>query len=143
MKCRFKCGDIVHNHGATYPNPTRYFIFIENCGKYSKVIDYDGKQIETGRYYTSDLANEEAFSIVGHIDLIHFLKAPLLRFLSEDCLNCDYWKHNDDWGAFMCMNKESENYDAETARNDFCDKWKEITSETALFEIKQNWSRYF
>lgn len=86
-----KCGDIVRNNWAGEGNPTKYFIFIKNNGKYAQVVDFDGKRIRTSRYYMSDLKNiktthegKPAYEVIGHIDLVDFIKAPLLELLKAD-----------------------------------------------------------
>lgn len=86
-----KCGDIVKNNWAGEGNPTKYFIFIKNNGKYAKVVNYDGKNLRNAQYYMSDLKNiktthdgKPAYEIIGHIDIIGLLKTPLLELLKAD-----------------------------------------------------------
>ena len=84
-KCPFKCGDIVRNHWAGDINPTKYFVFIKNNGKVCEVIDFDGKRLRKGSYYTDDLAKGDGkFEKIGHLDLIGFLKTPLVDLLNKD-----------------------------------------------------------
>lgn len=85
-----KCGDIVKNNWAGKNNPIRYFIFIKNNGKYAQVVDFDGKRLRTSQYYMSDLKNiktthggKPAYEVMGHIDLIGFIKNPLIELLNE------------------------------------------------------------
>lgn len=71
-----KCGDIVLNHWAGGSNPIRYFIFIKNNGKYSKVVRFNGERLSTGNYYSSDLKTDK-FEVVGHIPLAETIKTAL------------------------------------------------------------------
>ena len=75
-----KCGDIVLNHWAGLTNPVRFFIFIKNNGKYSKVIRFNGKRLSIGSYYSSDLKTDK-FEVVGHIPLAEAIKSALLERL--------------------------------------------------------------
>ena len=79
-----KCGDIVRNHWAGEENPTKYFIFIKNSGKMTKVIHFDGKRLKTGNYYSYSLKEPGKYEVVGHIDLIGFLINPLIELLAKD-----------------------------------------------------------
>ena len=75
-----KCGDIVRNYYIGDDNPLRYSIYVKSQGKYSYGIAYDGKRLRDDiRYYSRDLKNSEKYVVVGHIDLIEFLKAPLIK----------------------------------------------------------------
>ena len=85
-----KCGDIVRNHWAGERNPTRYFIYLKNNGKYSEVINFDGKKLRRGKYYNSSFKeNPDKFVVVGHINLIGFIKTPLMELLNADNPNAD------------------------------------------------------
>ena len=75
-----KCGDIVLNHWAGESNPIRYFIFIKDNGKYSKVIRFDGERLSTGSYYSCDLKTDK-FEVVGHFPLVETIKSVLLERL--------------------------------------------------------------
>ena len=81
-----KCGDIVRNYWASDKNPIRYFVYIKNEGKKTKVIDWSGDRLEWSRYYTDDLHDTEKFVVVGHVPIKQILKDALMRYLenSED-----------------------------------------------------------
>jgi len=86
--CPFKCGDIVRNNWVGKESSVRYFIFIINNGKYANVVRCNGEKLTTAQYYMNDFYRMEttregkpAYEKVGHIDLIGFLKNPLLELL--------------------------------------------------------------
>lgn len=77
-----KCGDIVINRYVPRGNPYRYFIYIQCNGKMSSVVNYDGKRLSKGDYYTSDLKNKpDIFEVVGHIDVKEYLIRALNGYL--------------------------------------------------------------
>lgn|GEM_PF-1970610 len=81
-----KCGDIVRNYWAGDKNPTRYFVYLKNEGKYTSAISFDGKRLRKAQYYSDHIKKEpDKFVVVGYIDLIDYIKAPLLELLRSDC----------------------------------------------------------
>lgn len=76
---KMKCGDLVCNHWASDKNPTKYFVFIGDNGKRAECIYYNGQRLCKSSYYSNDLKDTEKFEIVGHIDILQFIKDPLMK----------------------------------------------------------------
>jgi len=82
-----KCGDIVRNYWAGDENPTRYFVYLKNDGRYTSAISFDGKRLRKAQYYSDHIKKEpDKFVVVGHVDLVDYIKAPLLELIQSDCL---------------------------------------------------------
>jgi hypothetical protein len=77
-----KCGDIVRNHYAGENNPTRFFVYIQNEGRCSKVIYFDGKRLRFSHYYSNDLKTDK-FEIVDHLPIVESIKNILDKHLKE------------------------------------------------------------
>ena len=81
-----KCGDIVRNYWAGDENLTRYFVYLKNEGRYTSAIGFDGKRLRKAQYYSDQIKKEpDKFVVVGHIDLVDYIKAPLLELIQSDC----------------------------------------------------------